>query len=96
MLSLYADDTSAITTSDTATVAVFDTYAPFEAGNDKVKDYGWVHRVVAVTRLSPSTGHLLNFKCWASLLGTGVSMMPIGIETKKSPVLHIGEIECPI
>ena len=32
VLSLYADDTSAITTSDAATVAVFDTYALFEAG----------------------------------------------------------------
>lgn len=30
VLSLYADDTSAITMSDAATVAVFDTYALFE------------------------------------------------------------------
>ena len=32
VLSLYADDTSAITTFDPATAAVFDTYALFEAG----------------------------------------------------------------
>ena len=32
VLSLYADDTSVISSSDAATVAVFDTYALFEAG----------------------------------------------------------------
>ena len=32
VLSLYADDTSVISTSDAATVAVFDTYSCFEAG----------------------------------------------------------------
>lgn len=32
VLSLYADDTTIISTSNAATVAVFDTYAPFEEG----------------------------------------------------------------
>ena len=31
-MSLYADDTSVISTSDVSTVAVFDTYSRFEAG----------------------------------------------------------------
>jgi len=57
VLSLYADDTSVISSSDAATVAVFDTYALFEASTSaklnrrSAKAFGlvlgvivWMHR----------------------------------------------------
>ena len=67
VLSLYADDTSVISSSDAATVAVFDTYALFEAGTgaklnmDKCKGLwlgAWRDRVDAPVPIEWSSSKL--------------------------------------
>lgn len=62
VLSLYADDTSVISTSDAATAAVFDTYVKFERGTGSKLNFGkceglWLGSWrIALILPSPSSG----------------------------------------
>ena len=98
VLSLYADDTSVISTSDAATLATFETYARFEKGTgaklNMEKCEGlwlgtWRNRLDAPV---PIQWTLAKLKPWGYLLRMGVWMRLIGSHNWKrsKSVLYLG------
>ena len=85
VLSLYADDTSVISSSDAATVAGFDTYALFETGTgaklnmDKCKGIGSVPGVAVLMRQFQLNGLLQNLKSWVYSLRTTMWTLLTGV-----------------
>ena len=83
ILSLYADDTTVVVSTNRAIAAVFETNSRkllvLRSIQRSVRTFGWAHGNIVLMLLSPSAGHLSKSRYLASSLEMGILTKPTGI-----------------